>query len=499
MALRIHVTYKFIVAVFAIVIVLGLGGFGTMEYVTLQSSFCGGACHTMAEQYSAWKTNKHHADQNPDGPAAECVDCHFAPGQKNSLKAKYEGLRHLAAYLYDPEAPLPIRPVIPDAACLRLGCHAKEKFVETELKYSETVRFKHGVHMGDKALEGQQLTCDTCHFKVSAKKHFEVPKDICFLCHLKLEKPSLERAVMAEGKIQRISFAGQPTVDFNQGASKCDICHTIPTKSLQVQVKKDDPNKKAITHQTLQKAGVPCESCHFEVVKGAGEIDTGNVVSNGCLTCHNRSPELLAKSGDLKLMHESHIGPARADCFDCHSVVEHRNRTDHLDFVRSDCRLCHEAPHLFQKQLLAGTVAGGGDIPKTPQLMQAVNTNCMACHVKKTVSKGHSVRTGSGDACVGCHTEEHRKMLGDWKATVDKEVKYAKELETEALEALKAARGKVAKAELDKARAAVESGQANLHIVEFGNGVHNKKYSVMLLDAAMNSFEDAVDALEGAK
>ncbi len=39
-------------------------------------------------------------------------------------------------------------------------------------------------------------------------------------------------------------------------------------------------------------------------------------------------------------------------------------------------------------------------------------------------------------------------------------------------------------------------GQENLRIVQYGNGVHNKKYSMMLIDAAMNNFDDLMDELE---
>ena len=100
-----------------------LAVWGGMEYYTAQSSFCGGSCHTMTEQYEAWQSNAHHVGNNAEGVQAECIDCHFLPGEHTSMKAKYEGLRHLAAYLYDRDAPLPIRPVIPDGACLQSGCH----------------------------------------------------------------------------------------------------------------------------------------------------------------------------------------------------------------------------------------------------------------------------------------------------------------------------------------------------------------------------------------
>ncbi|MES9886133.1 MAG: cytochrome c3 family protein, partial [Candidatus Sedimenticola sp. 6PFRAG1] len=395
-------------------------------------------------------------------------------------------------------APLPIRPVIKDGACLQSGCHNREKLAQEEIQFTEKVRFKHEVHFSDKALDGHQITCDTCHFKTTEKKHFEVPEDICFLCHLKLEKPTLDKAEMANGDIKKITFVNRPAIDFNQGASRCDICHTIPTRSLQSQLQVGDPanTKKPITHQTIQKSGVACESCHFEVVKGSGEIETGNVVSNGCLTCHNRSQTLLATAGDKTLMHDKHV-PNKADCFDCHTVVEHKNRTDHLDFVRQDCQLCHVDQHKYQKLLLSGSPVDE-DISGSPHLMYEVNTNCMACHLKKTLSKGHDVRTASGDTCAACHTEQHRNMLSDWEEQLEKEITDAEELETEVLNLLTEVRGVLSKEQISEAEGMISKGTELLNIVRVGNGVHNKKYAVTILDGAFGNFEDTIELLENA-
>ena len=472
---------------------------GGVEYYTAQSSFCGGSCHTMTEQYQAWKSNKHHADNNSAGIQADCVTCHFLPGEKYGFKAKMEGLRHLAAYLYDPEAPLPIRPVVKDGACLQSGCHNREKLAQLEIPFTEKVRFKHEVHFSDKALNGHAITCDTCHFKVTHDNHFEVPQDICFLCHLKKEKPTLDQAVMSsDGEIRKISFANKPKIDFNQGASRCDICHTIPTRSLQGQLQANDESstREPITHQTIKEADVACEGCHFEVVKGSGEVNTGNVVSNGCLSCHNRSQTLLATAGDRDLMHDKHV-PAKADCFDCHSVIEHKNRTDHLDFVREDCRLCHVDQHKYQKLLLSGT-AVNDEISGAPHLMYKVNTNCMACHLKKSSRNGHDVRTASGETCAACHTEQHIEMLDKWKESLKKEVSGTEELEAEARELLAEVKQNLNQEQLDQVEAMLAEGVALLDIVRVGNGVHNKKYAINILDGAFVKFEDSIELLEQA-
>jgi nitrate/TMAO reductase-like tetraheme cytochrome c subunit len=485
--------------IFAGIVVFALMAWGGTEYYTAQSSFCGGSCHTMTEQYEAWQSDYHHKTNNPDEMQAECIDCHFLPGEHGSLKAKYEGLRHLAAYLYDPDAPLPIRPVIKDGACLQSGCHDRETVAQKEIQYTEKVRFKHEAHFTDKALDGHTITCDTCHFKTSEKKHFEVPTEICFLCHLKLEKPTLDIAQAGDGEFKQISFNNRPAIDFNQGASRCDICHTIPTRSLQGQLDADDPasTNKPITHQSIQESGVACESCHFEVVKGSGEIETGNVVANGCLTCHNRSQTLLAAAGDRDLMHDKHV-PSKADCFDCHTVIEHQNRTDHLDFVRNDCLLCHVDQHKYQKLLLSGAPVDA-EISGDPHLMFDVNTNCMGCHLKKTQSKGHDVRTASGETCAACHTEKHIAMLDKWKDQVGREITDAEEVEAEAQQLLAELGDNLNEEQLKQVGAMVAKGSELVNIVRFGNGVHNKKYAISIIDGAFGYFEDSIELLEESR
>jgi glyoxylate carboligase len=86
-------------------------------------------------------------------------------------------------------------------------------------------------------------------------------------------------------------------------------------------------------------------------------------------------------------------------------------------------------------------------------------------------------------------------MAKEWKEKTKEEMDGAIEIEKEAKDAIKNAKGKVTKKKLEQAISMVAEGRENLNIVEYGGGVHNKKYSVMLLDAAMNSFEDAIDLL----
>ena len=65
----------------------------------------------------------------------------------------------------------------------------------------------------------------------------------------------------------------------------------------------------------------------------------------------------------------------------------------------------------------------------------------------------------------------------------------------EALKVIEEAKGKMPQELIDAAIEMVKQGEEGLSIVEYGGGVHNKKYSIMLIDAALTSFEDAIDSL----
>jgi hypothetical protein len=404
-----------------------------------------------------------------------------------------EGARHLAAYLYDRDAPLPIRPVVRDGACLRSGCHATEKFQDKEISFGTNSIFRHKAHFEKEALKGQKLFCETCHVKHTAERHFEVPKQVCFTCHFRPDAPRGVEAVADRPKLIQAGFDRAPAVDFNKPVNKCALCHSVPGKSLQQQISLDDPDKKPITHQTLEQAKVPCESCHLHQVEPAAAIKTGE-----CLDCHSATPALFAKGKDAGLMHDAHVAGRRADCLDCHEPSRHGAKADYLEEVRTDCVQCHADQHRFQEILVAGLKVSE-DLSPVPGLMDAVKTNCAACHVKVKHSSGQLVKTGSGETCVSCHTPGHSKMLDDWKQTLEREVAFIKEVETEALEALAAAEGKLDAEKLNEASETIAVGQGLLNVVQFGNGVHNKKYAIMILDEAIAHFEDTIDMLDQAQ
>ncbi len=87
-------------------------------------------------------------------------------------------------------------------------------------------------------------------------------------------------------------------------------------------------------------------------------------------------------------------------------------------------------------------------------------------------------------------------MLKDWKTDLHKGIKETIEVEKEALELLSEKKAKLPKAKLAEARKMLKEGRDILEIIRFGIGVHNKKYSMLLLGAAITKYEDLLDMLE---
>lgn len=481
-----------------------------VERMPGKSMFFCGYCHILTypkvikKAHATWKTSKHKK--------IPCADCHYPPvigdigipehdsipsdeegeaRQKTDIefmKTELEVLSSLVTIMNMDEETVLRRSKVDDRNCTASKCHPKTgkgkrgKYWTKKIKYVEykrldktkgTVLFTHKGHFDEKKwVKGDKMHCTTCHMRQTRKKHFEVSKGTCFLCHF-------ANAEMGA-----------------KGRSDCALCHKIPTAPLQKQKKEGEKAKKGeepITHKKLRKNKVPCMDCHLEVIKGDGKINMEK-----CLDCHDNEKSIMKDSKKLEVMHSKHVAAQTARCLNCHEPIDHKraaNKAEFLDYSRAMCSKCHPDHHIFQKKLLLGEARG--DIPGTPALMSDVRSNCFACHdVKKTkVVRGEKVAHGNAKKCVACHKEKHEEMVKQWKDKIKEEFDATKEIEKEALNAIKAAKGKAPAKKIKAAEAMVKKGRESLQIVEYGGGVHNKKYSIMLLDDAMNNFEDAIDSL----
>ncbi len=446
---------KIILTVLVIIVSIAATGLLAVEHYTSKASVCG-SCHIMRPYFNSWEKSAHGKED------VACVECHYPPGERHSLQAKFKGLGQLFTYL-GTDAPTVRKPArVNDASCTTPECHSPENYMDKKLKFAEKITYVHRTHI-DKTIEGQTLHCDTCHQHVRTEKHFEVPRVACYLCHFKEAK-------------------------FNEGRAKCSLCHEIPTKPLQKQKEGNaGDDEKPVTHESLKKALVPCRSCHYELVQGRGEVKKEN-----CFDCHEYSVEMLTKAESKELMHTEHVTKQNAKCFECHRPIQHKE-IEFLDPVREACSVCHPDHHGYQIQILIGEKRK--DVMESQGLMYDVKTNCIGCHIDEKVIKGEKVLHGSSRSCVACHTTRYETMVQEWREKTGKEIAYAREIEKEAVGAIKKSAGTIEKDRIEKAMTMLEEGRENLRIVEYGGGVHNMKYAIILIDAASNNFEDAIELL----
>jgi nitrate/TMAO reductase-like tetraheme cytochrome c subunit len=272
-----------IIIVFAVV----TAALFTTDYYTSRPSFCG-SCHMMKRYYNSWASGTHNK--------VRCIECHYSPsGESYSFGAKFKGLGQLYTYLSTYTKSISARKPLSvnDSNCMTKDCHPAAKLDEKKYVFGEKALYIHKTHFED-AIEGQTLHCDSCHQHLSTGKHLEVPKEACFLCHFM-------------------------NTEFNEDRAKCSLCHTIPTKPLQRQKKEVTPGEKPVTHQSLAEAKVDCQSCHYELVHGNGEIK-----EEECVNCHN-TPEILTNADDMDLLHQKHIRCARPVLFAIPTTIITRN------------------------------------------------------------------------------------------------------------------------------------------------------------------------------
>ncbi len=453
---------KKVVMIITIIAAISAAMVFSVESYTARPQFCGTSCHIMDKPYKSWLTDKHGKAGKEE---IACVDCHYAPGEKMTLHAKFKGLGQLFTYLSTDDKEVRRATHIADISCSTAQCHPSEKFMDKQLTYGkeQKVKFTHKAHY-EKTIPGQEMHCTTCHIKASDEKHFEVPKEQCYICHFR-------------------------NTEFNKGRATCNLCHEIPTTPLQSQ-KKDaapDPDQAVITHQTLEKAGVSCESCHYQVITGETDL-----IPRSCEKCHS-DKIVLEKRHEMKIMHKEHVAKQKAQCADCHQSFMHKEG-DFIEAARINCASCHPNHHSLQKALLLGAAYGG--VPETPSLMNPVKTNCQGCHDKTEMHKGEEILRGSAKSCVDCHTKDHEKLLADWIQEVQTEVTFAKEEKARAEALIIQVKDQLSEKQIAEFKKLLATGQKALDLVEFGNGVHNKKYSIMLIDEGLNGVYTVLDELE---
>jgi nitrate/TMAO reductase-like tetraheme cytochrome c subunit len=268
-----------VLAVVALVVVIaGAAGAG-LWHMSASPKFCN-SCHIMRPYVDAWQHSRH--------AAVPCVECHYPPGLRDTLRVKFQAVTQVAKWATGTYSSKPFAEV-EDASCLRSGCHAVSALAgKATLTFGRGIRFDHRTHL-QAAKTGWQLRCTSCHAQVVVDKHFEVELSTCFTCHFKGAKGDRELAPIAG----------------------CTRCHLAPTGDIVV-------GSVRFKHDELVRRGVACQSCHLNVVDGHG-----GAPRERCLTCHNQ-PDKIARHGDLAAVHAIHVTEKTISCIRCHDEVKHR-------------------------------------------------------------------------------------------------------------------------------------------------------------------------------
>ncbi len=406
---------------------------GAAAWYTSRPEFCN-SCHIMEPYYKSWQQSSHKE--------VACIECHFPPGVGGKIRGKVLGLVQLLKYVTASAGTRPSAE-IPDASCLRSGCH------ETRLLSGRVdfhgIPFDHTPHLQDMR-RGKTLRCTSCHSQIVQGSHMTVTTTTCFLCH----------------------FKDQP---FNEKLSACTHCHQIPQREF------DLGGGVMFTHELAFKKGVDCKSCHGDLIRGNGEVPRER-----CLTCHNREGD-LDKIGDHVFIHNMHVTEHKVDCIQCHTPILHALATQKLEHAASDCQACHPNHHQEQIHLLEGTgskllaESGAKAAAADSNLMIGVRIECRTCHtIRETSSTGTQLVRGSKAMCSVCHDESTVKQFEAYHISL-----------RGALPTLQATLAKVEAAAQqpgdhpDKLIAEIGDLRHDLDLLTKGNDIHNMHYATKVV------------------
>jgi hypothetical protein len=448
---RLHLQPRFFKFLGFLAILILIFSVGMFEFST-SPHFCA-SCHIMKPYYQAWSTSKHNH--------VPCVDCHYPPDVRDKMVLKFQALTQVVKYVTRTYSSKPYAE-ISDESCLRKGCH-ETRLLQGQVVFSPPqkpgkppikIKFDHKPHLTD-LKRGKKLRCTSCHSQIVVGNHMEVTTSTCFLCHFKGAK--LGRSENPVGG--------------------CGNCHGAPEGDIRIgDAKFNHKEFVGVRH-------VACQNCHLEAIQGAGEAK-----KDRCFQCHNE-PSRLSHFSDIDFMHKNHVTDHKIECTHCHEEIRHAVKTT-VEPLQYDCSVCHEKKHNIQKQLYMGIGARG--VPNRPSVMFVTNVDCVGCHLVPKMSAATSPFLGqtfkaSEAACLGCHGDDFRGILGEWRKTIDKSLAETRP----AVEKAKAAAARGGKENVKAAQLARDA-EYNYLLVLYGKGVHNVDYAVDVLAKAKSDAEAAI-------
>ncbi|OWY68463.1 hypothetical protein B7486_25950 [cyanobacterium TDX16] len=450
-------------------LVMGAVTIGSAEYYTSRPNFCG-TCHIMDPYYKSWSNDLHGAKVD-----VWCVECHYAPGEQHTIKAKFKGLSQLASYFSGRYGAGRPRAHVDDASCMRSNCHGDGTHMDkvfqigrprtetrivsghpTEIQRSPTVRFVHGKHLEvDAKTEEVSAALTECVARLSRRMNPEALKEVQTAA--RSVKPSAVRLANLKQVVSRLGVpeATEDAIELMDLEHKmlrqkqlsslsCSACHTYDaTSKHHFSVDQQSCFVCHFTNQEFNRDTGECLKCHepptrkiaihsAQPVAFARDGDTPapapilmdhlDIVNRGidCVSCH---ADVI--SGDTAV--------TRRDCVHCHDQERYLEEFDrrttaevemyhrvHIAGQRAKCFDCHRAiEHKFVDALHVGS---------SDEFLQPVINDCQHCHAGHHSEQAHmlmgvggsgvegampNAMFGSRINCRACHSQEGSDFKGD--------------------------------------------------------------------------------------
>lgn len=414
---------------------------------TSRSEFCT-SCHYMQPFYDSWKMSSHKS--------VECIECHFAPGLKNKVRGKMEGLVQLVKYATNAYQKSKPWAEIPDESCLRSGCHNEQLLEGRGEEKFGNVTFVHKPHLTEMR-KGKKLRCTSCHSQIVQGDHMTVTESTCFICHFKAD----------DGDHSYKDISG------------CQICHKWE------RVTEEEMKLYRYDHTSVVQENLNCSQCHDNVISGRGSVPKEN-----CFSCHWEQ-ERLKKIGDTELLHNVHISEHKIECLQCHLPIEHQKPSNVQEMV-SNCESCHTGKHQSQGILFSGS--GGRLKQAIPNMMFEEGISCKGCHVfhgfDANLAKLETTSKASGKSCEGCHGKGYDRLLKQWNNFTDKSLNLVNRSFKIAQQRQKTV--KLNASDHKKVEELMLDAGFNLDLVETGKAIHNIKYASALLEKANEDINESL-------
>jgi nitrate/TMAO reductase-like tetraheme cytochrome c subunit len=439
--------------VVVVVVLLSSTTLKTAIHETSTPQFCA-SCHIMTPYYESW-----HKDLHGGKLDVACVECHYAPGEQNTINAKMRGLSQVASYFSGRYGASRPRAHVDNRSCLTSKCHGDLGFMDKEIAISSTVKFVHAKHLGSgtqkqetrqKEVKARLTDLIELLGKRIDKEHLQRLQKIAQECVPAPERSQRMAAVVEEtgAKIDRkeLSELGQyyhMDLRLDQLSNlQCTNCHSYggPDQAMNLVAL---GNLVSASHHFSVK-NTACFTCHFT----NEDFNTG---TGSCLKCHTlptkpitvhpelpprdsaklKTPELAKQT--IQMDHQAML-KRNVDCIACHADVARENSM----VTKRDCQHCHDRPEFFKdwQQPVSIELAKhyhdlhvpeerakcmdchseihhqlvrGSDVHGEPAFLSSVMADCSACHPNHHVAQ---IDLLSGTGGVGVPKGDPNLMFG---------------------------------------------------------------------------------------